>query len=300
MKLKKAKTLLDKINNLFASLTENPGKISAMERDLLLNYLRDLYDMVLEGDKAIVPDTATLQYQALLKEKEDTMRQLELAKAEAEKKAQAERLLREEAEKKAREELERQKLLEEAARKAAKQKEEEEKRRKAELEARLKIEEEIKLKAAREAAIKEAALKEAAIKEAALKEAVLKEAEKKVVTPDAKPTPPTSSAPAFDEDLEELFETGDAMDLSQKISMRPIKNIKKAISINDRLLFINELFNKDAPAMESVISAINDLNSFDQARLYLEQKVINQYNWVAKKRKKKAMEFIHVVRRRFL
>lgn len=49
----------------------------------------------------------------------------------------------------------------------------------------------------------------------------------------------------------------------------PVKNILSAISLNDRLLFMNSLFRKDALLFQGVISRINNMNDFEEAEQYL-------------------------------
>ncbi|RMF31429.1 MAG: hypothetical protein D6765_01790, partial [Bacteroidetes bacterium] len=49
MDLTKAHLLLKKIHNLLNGLDEQSPALSAMERDLMLSYLRELYDLFLEN-----------------------------------------------------------------------------------------------------------------------------------------------------------------------------------------------------------------------------------------------------------
>ena len=49
----------------------------------------------------------------------------------------------------------------------------------------------------------------------------------------------------------------------------PVRNILSAISLNDRLLFINTLFDKDAAAFQKTISLFNSLSSLAEAETYI-------------------------------
>ncbi|MBQ0077815.1 MAG: hypothetical protein KBS55_04190, partial [Bacteroidales bacterium] len=48
-----------------------------------------------------------------------------------------------------------------------------------------------------------------------------------------------------------------------------VSNIISAISLNDRILFINTLFGKDPMLFNSTIAELNSLESLDVARTYL-------------------------------
>ena len=49
----------------------------------------------------------------------------------------------------------------------------------------------------------------------------------------------------------------------------PVKNVISAISLNDRVLFINTLFKEDPMAFQEAIAAFNAMSSFDEAEEYV-------------------------------
>ena len=49
----------------------------------------------------------------------------------------------------------------------------------------------------------------------------------------------------------------------------PVKNVISAISLNDRVLFINTLFKEDPMAFQEAIAAFNGMASFDEAEEYV-------------------------------
>ena len=49
----------------------------------------------------------------------------------------------------------------------------------------------------------------------------------------------------------------------------PVKNVISAISLNDRVLFINTLFKEDPMAFQDAIAAFNGMSSFEQAEEYV-------------------------------
>jgi hypothetical protein len=44
----------------------------------------------------------------------------------------------------------------------------------------------------------------------------------------------------------------------------PVKDIRSAISLNDRVFFINNLFDEDAQAFVNALSSINAMNSLEE------------------------------------
>lgn len=52
----------------------------------------------------------------------------------------------------------------------------------------------------------------------------------------------------------------------------PVKNVISAISLNDRVLFINTLFKEDPMAFQDAISAFNSMSSFAEAEAYVQEK----------------------------
>lgn len=101
-------------------------------------------------------------------------------------------------------------------------------------------------------------------------------------------------------DHESLFAFKKATDLSEKLRDRPISDLNKAFAINDKLLTISILFNEDASAFKDVINELNRLSSFDEAKVYLSNNVVEKFNWTAKSKAKTAKIFIKTVNRRFL
>lgn len=51
----------------------------------------------------------------------------------------------------------------------------------------------------------------------------------------------------------------------------PVKNIISAISLNDRVLFINTLFREDPMAFQDALSALNAMSSFAEAEEYIRE-----------------------------
>jgi hypothetical protein len=112
------------------------------------------------------------------------------------------------------------------------------------------------------------------------------------------PVPKPAKAKISDEQ-EELFEFKEATDLSERLSQSPIKDLNKAMGINERILTTNELFDGNGDAMKDALSTINRLSNFEEAKDYLAN-IAEIYDWTSKKKKKKAIVFVKLVRRRFV
>ncbi len=99
---------------------------------------------------------------------------------------------------------------------------------------------------------------------------------------------------------ESLFAFKKATDLSEKLRDRPISDLNKAFAINDKLLTISKLFDGDANAFKDTVKALNQLASFEDAKVYLSHNVVEKFNWTAKSRAKTAKIFVKTIHRRYL
>jgi hypothetical protein len=77
----------------------------------------------------------------------------------------------------------------------------------------------------------------------------------------------------------------------------PVKDLRKAIGLNDKFLFINELFRGDENMYERSIKTINGFQNFAEAEFWIKRELKLKLGWVEKS---EAVEhFDQVVRRRF-
>ena len=83
-------------------------------------------------------------------------------------------------------------------------------------------------------------------------------------------------------------------DISLKLQSRPIDDIGKAIGLNEKFLFINELFNGDSLMFKKTLEQINQLGDFNDAFSYLT----TQFSWDMKN--ETANKFMELVRRKFI
>jgi hypothetical protein len=93
---------------------------------------------------------------------------------------------------------------------------------------------------------------------------------------------------------ERLSSTNTPNDVASKIGQKPINDIKAAIGIGDRFLYIRELFNGNNDDFEQTIQHLNSFTNFNQAQEYLN----NNYAW--DNNQETVANFINVVKRRYL
>lgn len=70
--------------------------------------------------------------------------------------------------------------------------------------------------------------------------------------------------------------------VSGKFSHQPVKDLKSIVSLNDKLLFIKELFNGYSLAYSEAIEILNRFDSFEAADAFLQSNYAAKNNWSAK------------------
>lgn len=90
----------------------------------------------------------------------------------------------------------------------------------------------------------------------------------------------------------------DKTEIAQKLVDTPIKDLKKGIDINDRFVFIKELFNNDEVIYERSIKTINGFSIYPEAEYWIRRELKLKYGW--KEGSTAVKKFDQLVRRRFL
>jgi hypothetical protein len=126
------------------------------------------------------------------------------------------------------------------------------------------------------------------------------EPEKKVSETVAPPLTPQPAEPLSDNELDHLFIWQEPSNLAERLASQAISNLSfSTFSMNERLLYINDLFGKNNAEMEEAIKMLNNFTHFDQAKVFLLN-IGRQHDWQKEERKEAAKSFINTVRRRFL
>lgn len=134
--------------------------------------------------------------------------------------------------------------------------------------------------------------------------------EKKEITPETVISPVTKPAQRTEhkvskislspEVMDEIFKEEKVSELSDKLSMSHIDDIRKGLGLNERLFTQKELFGDNSSHFNEVLDHLNKLSSYDEAKSYLLDNVIPVYHWDSKGKIKKAATFIKLVKRRFI
>lgn len=86
-------------------------------------------------------------------------------------------------------------------------------------------------------------------------------------------------------------------ELSESLQNAPIKDLKKAIGINDRFVFINELFQGDETSFERSIKTINGFSIYAEAEFWIRRELKTKLGWDVQSESVK--QFDALVKRRF-
>ena len=86
-------------------------------------------------------------------------------------------------------------------------------------------------------------------------------------------------------------------ELSEALKDTPIKDIKKAIGINDRFLFINDLFKGDEAMYERSIKTINGFSIYPEAEYWIRRELKTKLGWDVQHETVK--QFDQLIKRRF-
>ena len=96
-----------------------------------------------------------------------------------------------------------------------------------------------------------------------------------------------------------LSENREDKSIAGKLKNKPIKDLRSAIGINEKFIFLNELFDGNANGYNDAVDALNGFSSFEEANNYLENSWVAKYNWNLKNKYVKG-DFMDLVHRRFL
>ncbi|MBP5668117.1 MAG: hypothetical protein J6X32_08220 [Salinivirgaceae bacterium] len=293
------------------------GDIQPFAIEMLQSKIRDLNNIAVhlssigaDADSAAADEEARKLAEAeeLRKAAEEETRKK--AEAEAARKAAAEEEARRIAAEEARkaEENARRMAAEEAARKAA----EEEARRIAEAEAARKAADELARKAAEAEAARKAAEEEAkkaksladmfADNTADVEQTYNAEDEQQTdasapTEPAKAESKPSTLADKFQQNTPSVNDVLAGLEkkanLASRFNSRPITNLRKAIKINDRIRFVNELFERDSIQYEQTIDMIEQSANINEAL----SNIFNNRNW--NQEDETVIDFLELVYQRF-
>ena len=121
--------------------------------------------------------------------------------------------------------------------------------------------------------------------------------------PHRQPTRPSSATKEINESVvlnhssvnEKLKQS--RIDLGESLTDLPVRDLKKAIGVNDRFLFINELFRGDEVVYERSIKTINSFTILPEAEYWIQRELKVKNGW--KDSDEVVKQFYQMVKRRF-
>lgn len=87
-------------------------------------------------------------------------------------------------------------------------------------------------------------------------------------------------------------------ELGALLTEAPVKDLKKAIGINDRFVFLHELFRGDETMYERCIKTINNFRAYPEAEFWIERELKTKLGW--DENKDAVKYFRQLVKRRFI
>ena len=87
------------------------------------------------------------------------------------------------------------------------------------------------------------------------------------------------------------------IDLGDTLTEVPIRDLRKAIGVNDRFLFINDLFRGDEAAYERSIKTINSFSIYPEAEYWIQRELKLKNGW--ENNDELVKQFDQLVKRRF-
>ncbi len=112
------------------------------------------------------------------------------------------------------------------------------------------------------------------------------------------PTPPKQTAKPVTGKLKKIFEFKEPKELSERLSLTPIKDLTKALAINDRLLYVSQLFDNQQTTFTETLNRLNALSSYEEAVQVLSS-FAAENNWTDGDKIETATEFAKLVKRRY-
>ena len=105
-----------------------------------------------------------------------------------------------------------------------------------------------------------------------------------------------TSSPEQGESLNDKLKQGKT-ELIEMLKETPVKDLRKAVGINDRFLFINELFRGDESMYERSIKTINSFNIYAEAEYWISRELKLKLGW--NNDHASVQQFDQLVKRRF-
>lgn len=107
----------------------------------------------------------------------------------------------------------------------------------------------------------------------------------------------TSEEPRALNDVLKEQDNGQAASLHQKFKTAKLDNIRSAISLNQKFLFMNRLFNGDSFAFNDAINKIESCDNFNEAQRHIKDEYALKFDWDMQS--EEVQDFLTILQRRF-
>ena len=97
---------------------------------------------------------------------------------------------------------------------------------------------------------------------------------------------------------EKFTSLGGKQNLADKLKLTPIKDLKSAIGINQKVTFINTLFKGSDKDFKNAISSLNNFGNYQEAKTYIASNLSSKHGW--DEQNETVAEFMQLVQRRFM
>jgi len=96
---------------------------------------------------------------------------------------------------------------------------------------------------------------------------------------------------------EVLLQSGDKDLILTHLKLKPIQDLKSGIGLNEKFLFIRELFENDHQAYAQAVDTLNSSENLDEAEAIIANELLPRYGWELEK--EALLNFLHLILRRF-
>lgn len=94
--------------------------------------------------------------------------------------------------------------------------------------------------------------------------------------------------------IDVIFKQNKTEDFASKLQQKPIADINEAIGLGEKMLYINELFDKNPAKYTDSVKELNNFNCLDDAMSYIN----SNFSWNTEK--EAVISFLEIVKRKFL
>jgi hypothetical protein len=86
-------------------------------------------------------------------------------------------------------------------------------------------------------------------------------------------------------------------ELADHLQGSPVRDLRKAIGINDRYVYINELFRGNEAMFDRALKTLNDFSILPEAEYWIQRELRIKLGW--KDEEPAVQQFLQLIRRRF-